>query len=68
MEPTPKVLTHSLPLFRPAGLPIYVAGVPAAPFGSRLAERRDASLLDDFHTLVRSRPRSAFGLPAYVVA
>jgi len=25
-------LTHSLPLTRLAGLPVYVAGVPAAPF------------------------------------
>ena len=31
---TPKVLTRALPLW-PLGLPIYVAGIPAAPFASR---------------------------------
>ena len=32
---TPKELTHSLPLSRPLGLPIYVARLPSAPFASR---------------------------------
>jgi hypothetical protein len=40
MKPTPKVLTHLLPLIRPVGLPIYVARFPAAPFASRLAPFR----------------------------
>ena len=31
MKPTPKFLTHSLPLVSAFGLPIYVARVPAAP-------------------------------------
>lgn len=48
LEPTPKALTYSLLLFEPAGLHIYIARVPAAPFAiriQRVALRNNSSVI-----------------------
>ena len=58
---TPKVLTHSLSLFQPVGLPIYVARVPAAPFVRRHSTPRyrgQASNSDKSRAGAQRRTRS----------
>src|SRR5436190_7667689 len=62
MKPTPKELTHSLPLVSAFGLPIYVARVPAAPFASRLSPFRNKS------SVFATTPSTSFRFPAYAPA